>query len=361
MPLAHPARLTALPALVAALLLAACTAGDAAPTASPAPSVAPTATATPPSDASPTPEAQPPILIAAVGDLMFARDIVTLMQTEGVAYPFARVLPLLDGADLLVGNFEGTFTDRGEPLDKTYTFRAPPDLAEGLAAAGFDLVNLANNHSADFGEISLLDTLDTLDAVGVAHFGAGLDDTDAYAATTIEVRGQRIAFLGFSDIPGAQLAAPGTPGVATPSDRVEESVAAARAAADYVVVSFHWGIEYTSEVTERQRALAHLAIDAGAAVVLGHHPHVLQPTERYRDGLILYSLGNFVFDLDAEDLDTLGSAPFETAVAILTLHPDTPPTLEVRPAFIDVDENRPRSATPTEAARIGAALAPLAP
>jgi poly-gamma-glutamate synthesis protein (capsule biosynthesis protein) len=361
MPLARLARLTAHLALIGALLLAACTAGDAAPTASPAPSVAPTGTATPPSEASPTPEAQPPIVIAAVGDLMFARDVVTLMQTEGVAYPFARVLPLLDGADLLVGNFEGTFTDRGEPLDKTYTFRAPPELAEGLAAAGFDLVNLANNHSADFGEISLLDTLDALAAVGVARFGAGLDDTEAYAATTIEVRGQRIAFLGFSDIGGAQPAAPGVPGVATAGERVEASIAAARAAADYVVVSFHWGFEYTTEVTERQRNLAHLAIDAGADVVLGHHPHILQATERYRDGLILYSLGNFVFDLDAEDLDTLGSAPFETAVAILTLHPDAPPALEIRPAFIDVEENRPRPATPTEAERIEAALTPLLP
>ena len=311
------------------------------------------------SSAGPPPRAE--ITLAAVGDLMLARDVVVLMRERGVLYPFARVLPLFDGADVLVGNLEGTLADRGEPLEKRYTFRAPPGLAEGLALAGFDAVNLANNHAYDFGAVGLADTLDALDAAGVARFGAGWDRAAALAPAFIDVKGETIALLGFDDIFGARTAGEGIAGVAAASDEVVAAVAAAAAGADYVVVSFHWGTEYASTPTARQRELAHAAIDAGADVVLGHHPHVLQPWERYGDGLIVYSLGNFVFDLDADDLDTLGSGPFETAVAIVTLAPDAPPAVEFRPAYIDVEENRPRPASAAEAEAVLAVLREVGP
>ena len=126
----------------------------------------------------------------------------------------------------------------------------------------------------------------------------------------------------------------------------------AAARADYVVVLLHAGTEYVATPSGRQRKFARSAIEA----VIGHHPHVLQPWERYRDGLILYSLGNFVFDLDADDLETLVSRPFETAVAVLTLSPGAPPAVEFRPAHIDVDENRPRPGSPEEAAAVLATL-----
>jgi poly-gamma-glutamate capsule biosynthesis protein CapA/YwtB (metallophosphatase superfamily) len=297
-----------------------------------------------------------PIVIAAVGDLMFARDVATLMEQEGVAYPFARVLPLFEGADLLIGNLEGAFTDRGVAQEKTYTFRAPPALAPVLSEAGFDAVSLANNHSYDFGEVGLLDTLDALDGVGVASFGAGRDATEAYEARLLEVRGTRIALLGFNDRGGSQPAGPGVPGVATPSAEMVAAVEAAGAAADHVIVMFHWGSEYTQEVTARQRELAHAAIDAGAEVVLGSHPHVLQRVERYRGGVIAYSLGNFVFDLDAADYAELGSGPFETAVAVVTLGELDGPGIEFRPAFIDLEENRPRPATDLEAVAVDEAF-----
>src|SRR5690606_25077949 len=130
---------------------------------------------------------------------------------------------------------------------------------------------------------------------------------------------------------------------------IAADVRLAAISSDYVIVVLHAGTEYSREPTALQHELARAAIDAGAAVVIGHHPHALQPWERYGGGLILYSLGNFVFDLDPDDLAVLGSAPFETAVAVITLTADAPPAVEFRPAYIDPIENRPRPANAMEA------------
>lgn len=326
--------------------------------ASPTPGATATATAT---GAATTPTPEPITLtIAAVGDLMFARDVVALMQQHGPDYAFERVAPFLAGNDLLNGNLEGTFTERGEPLDKLYTFRAPPALAEGLRGAGFDAVSLANNHALDFGPVGLRDTFDTLDATGVAHFGAGLDRREAEAPLIVEVGGAFVALLGFSAVDASEFAGAGTPGVARAEVAgVTSAVAAITPAVDFVVVVFHFGTEYDATPTARQRELAAAAADAGAALVIGHHAHVLQPWERRGKALILYGLGNFVFDLDREDLETLGEGPFATAIAIVELSNVAPPRVRFRPVYIDPDENRPRPASAEERERIHAALSEL--
>jgi poly-gamma-glutamate synthesis protein (capsule biosynthesis protein) len=131
--------------------------------------------------------------------------------------------------------------------------------------------------------------------------------------------------------------------------------------AENVIVTVHAGTEYSPRPTEWRRARVRAAIDAGADVVIGHHPHVLQPWERYNGGVISYSLGNFVFDLDTDDLATLDSGPFETAVAMITLSPDAPPEVEFHPAYIDPLENRPRPATTEEAAAISEVLRDVTP
>ena len=344
------------PAATATASLTAEATPDAPSTATPeAASPTPSATAT---VAATTPTPEPITLtIAAVGDLMFARDVSTLMQQHGPDYAFARVAPLLAGNDLLIGNLEGTFTERGEPLDKLYTFRAPPALAEALRSAGFDAVSLANNHSLDFGPVGLRDTLDTLDAIGVAHFGAGLDRREAEAPLIVEVDGTFVALLGFSAVDDSEFAEAGRPGVARAEvAAVTSAVAAITPAVDFVVVAFHFGNEYDATPTARQRELAAAAADAGAALVIGHHAHVLQPWERRDNALILYGLGNFVFDLDREDLDELGEGPFATAVAIVELSNVAPPSVRFRPVYIDPDENRPRPASAEERERILKAL-----
>lgn len=307
-----------------------------------------------------TPAADAAIRIGAVGDLMFARDITTLMQQYGAAYPFARVRPLLDGVDVLVGNMEGTLTTRGSALVKTHTFRTPPELAAGLTAAGFDLVTLGNNHAYDFGSVGLDDTLAALQRAGVPTVGAGANEAAARAPYFIDVRGRRIAVLSYSGVDESGFASAGGPGVARATvESIREDVRGAAPQADYTLVFMHAGIEYTREPSALQGAIAHAAIDAGADVVVGSHPHVLQGWERYGDGLILYSLGNFVFDLDTDDLASFGSPPFETAVAVLTLASGRPPAVEFRPAFIDPIEDRPRAATPEEASRVLAALSEI--
>ena len=300
---------------------------------------------------SPTPDGT--ITIAATGDIMLARDITTLMEQHGAMYPFERVASLLRDADLTIANFEAAFTDRGEPALKAYTFRVPPRFAPGLADAGIDLVSLGNNHAADYGPDGLKDTLSALDAAGVRHAGAGLDEADARRAAHMMVDGQRVAFLSYSDIMENTFAGPDSFGVALATvDAIDADVRAAEARADIVIVALHSGIEYTDAPQPNQQQLARAAIDAGAALVLGHHPHTLQGVERYGGGLIIYSLGNFVFDLDNEDLTNLGPRAFETAVYYVTIANGVVVDARPEPVYIDPAENRPRPATEDERAAI---------
>ena len=304
------------------------------------PEAAPSATQAP----SPTPAAVGIVTLNAVGDIMLERDLITLMDQHGSIYPFAAVQELLDDADLTIGNIEGTFTDGGVRANKFYAFRTPTRHAAGLAQAGFDIVSLGNNHAMDYGAQGLADTVAALDEAGVLHSGAGLNMEAARRPTILEANGLRIAFLSYNAaaLSEAYPAGPATPGVALAEvASIQQDVTAARADADVVVVSLHAGTEYTDQPTNEQVMLSRTAIDAGAAVVLGHHPHVLQGWEHYGDGYIFYSLGNFVFDLDFEDLETLGARPFQSVILRLELTAVGVESVEMRPVFIDPAENRP--------------------
>jgi poly-gamma-glutamate synthesis protein (capsule biosynthesis protein) len=328
------------------LLLAACTSG--APASQP--KSAATATVAAPT-AAPTPSGV--ATLAAAGDIMLARDIITLMEEHGVIYPFERVLPLLQNADLTIGNLETALTERGTEQVKAYTFRTPPRLAEGLAQAGFDAVSLGNNHTADYGPEGVQDTIAALDAIGVKHAGAGMTEAEARAPAFLEAQGLRMAFLSYTDIMENTFAGADSAGVAlATTDAIAGDVRAARAQADVVIVSLHSGIEYTDAPQANQEQLARAAIDAGALIVLGHHPHTLQGWSEYNGGVIVYSLGNFVFDLDNEDLTNLGPRAFQTAVINITFDANTVRSVSAVPVFIDPVEDRPRPATAEEAAAI---------
>lgn len=348
---------------LATLLLAACSGADALPEGITVASTTATASATATTSPSPSPSSTPPaappsITIAFTGDVMLDRDVEYAMEAEGAGYPFGASAPLFEGADLVVVNLEGTFTDSGNPLAKRYVFATDPELAVGLLDVPVWAVSLSNNHATDYGVAGLDNTLGALDAHGIAHFGAGLTEEGARAAlVTPSEHGPRVAFLGYSDIGETVFASGADGGVSRASaEAITADVGALRAAgtADFIVVTLHMGTEYTHVVTARQQELARAAMEAGAALVVGHHPHVLQPIEEYRAsdgrrGLILYSLGNFVFDLDADDLATLGDGPFQSVVAHVTFEVGQQPVLDLRPARIDVIENRPRPATPPEA------------
>ena len=239
----------------------------------------------------------------AVGDIMLARTIGEMIESEGIEAPFAFTAETLSTADITLGNLECSISDRGTPEDKKYTFRAPLSAAESLQFAGFDLVSLSNNHILDYGPLALEDTLAELSAAAVQTIGAGMDDAEAYQPVFFEVNGLRIAFLAFTDVSTVDYgylaleAGPAQPGIAwAHAEQIESGVLAAKAQADLVVVLFHNGYEIVQKVSDLQQQVAHLAIDSGADLVIGSHPHVLQRIEEYNGGLIVYSMGNFVFD-----------------------------------------------------------------
>lgn len=352
---ARDARWLALSLLATIALFALACSGSSAPAA-----VAPTSSATqaPTSTAPPTPSGV--VTIGAVGDVMLARDITTLMDEHGAIYPFEHVAGLLQNADITIANFEGSFTERGVEQSKLYTFRTPPRFASGLAQAGIDIVSLGNNHTADYGPDGVADTIAALDAAGVRHAGGGMNEAEARQPAFVEAQGLRIAFLSYTNIMENTFAGPDSAGVAfATTDAITADVQAARAQAGVVIVGLHSGVEYTDAPQPDQQQLARAAIDAGALLVLGHHPHTLQGRERYGNGLIVYSLGNFVFDLDADDLSNLGPRAFQTVVLYVTLSASEILDVRTAPVVIDPSEDRPRPATPDEAAAINARLADL--
>jgi len=240
------------------------------------------------------------LVVGAVGDVMLGSWVIEVIRSRGPDYPYADLQPLLEQADALIGNLEAPFladTTGIQRADKTWTFAVPPPAVAAVTAAGFDVLGLANNHILDYGPAGLFETWAVLDSVGLAHVGTGRNRTEAHRHVLIERAGTRIAVLAYSHtFPAGFWASEDRPGTAhADSLRLRRDVRRAAAEAELVVVSFHWGAELREWPKEYQQVFAHLAIDAGADLVIGHHPHTLQPLEWYRGRLIAYSLGNFVF------------------------------------------------------------------
>ncbi len=255
----------------------------------------------------PNPSSPARLGILLGGDVLLDLEPGRILRAEG---PTALLrgwaeLRWLGDVDLGFANLECALSTRGEALPgKAYTFRGDPeDAGEGLRWLGFDGLSLANNHVLDFGVDALEDTLDTLSRYGIAAAGAGPDIDRAMRPAIIEHRGIRVAFLAFggTEYMPAQYqawwgAGDASPGIAplAPESRLLDAVRAAKADADIVIVSLHWGLEY-HDVTRQQRSLGMAAIDAGADIVFGHHPHVPQPVEVHNGRPIIYSLGNLAF------------------------------------------------------------------
>lgn len=242
---------------------------------------------------------EPSVLVAAVGDVMLARTVPQRIAAHGPGWPWEKIGPLMEQADIRFCNLECAVTARGLAVPKRYSFRADPALTGNvLAAAGFSVASLANNHTYDNGTQGLSDTLAAVREMGIAGPGAGATREEAIAPRIVTVRGLKIAFVAYTCwTPEAYLPGEAGPRLATVDDATfTGELRAAKAGADFLVVSLHWGKEYSPVPTQSQRDLAYMAIDAGADLVIGHHPHVAQPVEIYRDRPILYSLGNCLFD-----------------------------------------------------------------
>lgn len=238
------------------------------------------------------------IVLNLVGDIMLAGSATPLLIRTGYDYPFTGTAHELARGDITIGNLEAPISRGGEEFTaKEFRFRTSPEAAPALKRAGFSVLTLANNHMMDFGSTALHDTISHLRREGIATTGAGKTLADARRPAIIRVKGKSIAFLAYSLTQPVEFFAGNERAGTAPGYRpyVEEDVRKAKSAADYVVVSFHWGAERAELPKQYQRDAAYRAIDAGADLVIGHHPHVLQGIETYQGKTILYSLGNFAF------------------------------------------------------------------
>ena len=275
--------------------------------------------ATPSAAASPS--EPPPVRVVSGGDVMPDRSVEAYANANGADAVLAGIARVLQKGDASWVNLEGVTSTLGTPkTEKTYTFEGPPAFAPALAAAGIDVVTMGNNHSVDYGRAALKDTIERLDDAGVQVVGAGSDSDDAHAPAIVTTgSGATIGFLGYSDVwwPGFE-ATSSRAGVAQAFSnvkRMKRDIAALARKVDYVVVGYHWGYEYQHYPVGQQTSEAHAAIDAGADLVIGHHPHVLQGFETYKRRLIAYSLGDLVFDHMAVETG-------QTVLVDATLRPD---------------------------------------
>lgn len=243
------------------------------------------------------------VSIVAVGDVMLGSWVTLILNQKGAFYPFEKTSNYLQSGDVSIANLEAPFTQEGEAFDKKFTFKVPPEHAQGLSEAGIDVVTLANNHIMDFGENGLISTIETLEKEGLKHCGAGLNLKEANQPAVIEIRGKKIAFFGYSmTFPQEFYAKEDSSGTVYPEpDLMTKTLTAWEDSVDFTVVSFHWSAEKLDFPKDYQIYFAHLAVNSGADLVLGHHPHVLQGIERYKNRLIAYSLGNFVFGSYSQD------------------------------------------------------------
>ena len=251
---------------------------------------------------SPTAPAEPaPVRVVSGGDVMTDRVVKGYINQYGADAVLRGIAPALEKGDAAWVNLESPLSTLGSPTaGKDYTFEGPPSMAKALAAAGVNLVTMGNNHTVDYGQAALADSIKRLEKAGVQVVGAGVDDKDAWTPAIVKTpEGATIGFLAWSDIIWPGYRATSKPGVAegrTEIPRMKKAIRALAKEVDYVVVGFHWGIEYEHYPWASQTSEAHAAIDAGADLVIGHHPHVLQGFEAYKGRLIAYSLGDLVFD-----------------------------------------------------------------
>lgn len=217
-------------------------------------------------------------------------------------------------ADISFGNLESIISDKGSKnyLKGAPWFRGHPDAIEGLTFAGFGVLSVANNHVYDYNTYypfygydltAMEDSFERLHDAGIFYIGGGFSETKAHSPVIFDLKGTSVAYLGYTCIGSNQWRAKeNKSGIAwLDSDSLTEDIPKAKKQADLVIVSMHFGTEYAPVQNDEQEELAHLAIDKGAAMVIGHHPHVTQPVVKYKNGYIAFSLGNFVFDQSEEN------------------------------------------------------------
>ena len=252
------------------------------------------------SEAESTPTQAPVTLtISVVGDCTLGTDetfdystsLNAYYENYGKEYFLQNVKSIFQADDLTIANNEGTFTDSSSREDKTFAFKAPASFAGIYSSSSVEAVNTANNHSHDYGEQSFQDTMDALDAQGIVHFG--YDET-----AVMDIKGVKVGLVGIYELYDHLER----------EQQLKDNIAKVKEdGAELIIVIFHWGNEKETVPDSNQTTLGHLAIDLGADLVCGHHPHVLQGIEEYKGKNIIYSLGNFCFGGNSapSDMDSM--------------------------------------------------------
>jgi len=232
------------------------------------------------------------IRMAFFGDLMIDRNVKTKIDKYGMDYLFEKVASSsvwqdISDSDLIMANLEGAVTDDGQHYrpEMSYDFAFAPDRIKQLADYGFDAFNIANNHLADQGENGIMETDENLEKLGIFYFGCADQQVGECSVKVKEIDGKKIGWAGFSMVYGT-----------LDEERLLARIINLASSTDLVIVNMHWGVEYDHSFNKVQQDLAQKIIDAGADVIIGHHPHVVQGMEIYQGRPIFYSLGNFVFD-----------------------------------------------------------------
>ena len=285
------------------------------------------------------------LTFASTGDLMFAREVGTFVDAHGGAAALANVADELSAPDVTIANVEAPLTnDESDALiGKDVYWMSRPAGIDALKAAGIDVVSLANNHIMDYGAAGLRDTLEALDGAGILHAGAGLTESTASEPAELEVNGVRIAFFSWTDIiPDNFLAYGEGAGVVSARMNMADAckrVSEAKETHDIVIVAMHWGVEYQAYIDEAQQQVpAHQLVDAGADVIVGNHPHVIEGIEFYNGALISYSQGDFVCDHYSQETG-------ESFILNFTLTQDGVRDVSATPVYLDDEHGIPSIVT----------------
>ncbi len=246
------------------------------------------------------------VILALTGDVMLGRNMNLAIQRYGASYPWGDVLDITKQADLRLINLECCITSHTitTTVPKVFHFRCEPENIEVLKTASIDFVSLANNHSLDFGEEGLLETIELLDHNGISHAGAGKDIVEASRPVFLQKGGMRLGVVSFTDNEPEWKATENSPGInyipiileETCLSKVEKVLRMARDGSDFVIASFHWGPNMVRYPSRDFMDFAHAVLDLGCDLFWGHSAHLFQPIEVYREKLILYDTGDFIDD-----------------------------------------------------------------
>ena len=240
------------------------------------------------------------VKFSAVGDVLLDRGVRKLIETNNINYPFEKIAQQIKSNDLNFFNLETPIVNKNEGyrINKRFSFRSDPELISGLKFAGFNIASVANNHTIDYGKSGFLRTMTYLKNDSILPVGGGSNQNEAFTPIIINKNGEKFAFFGFLEflLEGVVFMDSQPYPAFGDNDRLCSEIRKIRKDVDYIIISFHWGQEGAVIPTSKQIEIAHEVVDAGADLIIGHHPHVLQSIETYKGKLILYSLGNFIFD-----------------------------------------------------------------